>query len=1298
MINSNSKYLMVYCNVVGDRIYLIENENRIVIEFKYSEKGYYYVSINEINKKINDLICIEGNLQFYIKNNLYDAEFLKIGEEKDILKTIEICREKYYLTAFVDNQNYISVKCGFTEKFKREIDAEYNKLSEIFKSCYGYVDSISFENNTYDFQFKLNNENGDNIIISDIFSNYNHSCNIVLKNELEECVYFEEIIFDKRNYIFRIDIGKLDLENICGKKYNIYLKVNFYSYKLYIPLKIRLLDYKNNVFSSELVSVDNLNLISTLTYGEDNDLLSLMFNKPKIKVDLLDVQVLKETFEITTEISMEARYNINFIKDAFCIIKKRSSSISSKFNNYIIEGNIIKYYINKDDLYKTLNLGLWDIYVEICINSESYLIRLKNNSDIENKKNTIIFPLMKSETDNKVIKPYYTLDDHLSFEVMNEVEVSKVDYIKLLDNKIYIKGEIKSLQLDDVLIINEKVEFSIIDYNLEKINIEMDAEIKKIGNNLYGFNFSSRELSINMDNNFKNKIFTSKFSIFIKCRNIDYMLPLNIDYKNILIDKVDYNLKNENYKLLTKLIYKILCRILPIKKGSIVFQSFGGRSYSGNPKYMYEYLVKSGYKGKMIWALRNQFEDIPDPGKKVKIESLKYYYYLSRAEYVVSNLNMQDGVKKRKKMKFIQTWHGTPLKKISFDVPKNSPSYDKKFLKKFKKRVSKWDLLLAQNNYSKDRFKSAFKYDGLIDVIGHPINDILVENSEDTIMKIKDKIKIDKEKKVILYAPTWRDKSKYVLDLDLEELHNNLSDEYIILVKSHYFVNTSLDTDKYSGFVYDVSKYGDIQELILISDILITDYSSVMFDFAVTRKPMIFFAHDLDYYKSSLRGFYFDFEKVVPGPIVSTTLEVAQSINNIESISEIYHEKYNNFINEFIYLDDGRASERACISMFSLNSKKKDIFFLSFNIFGMGGTGRTVINTANYLANRGYNVELISVFGDKNDQYFGIDEKVKVTVLDKKKKSRVERILKSRRSSLINKKDEFYNQFSLLTDFKILKTLYGIKGGVVVSTRPGFNIMIAKYVKMRRFKVIAQEHLNFHIHPKELQSEIKKYYKKLDVIMTLTDADTNDYIKNIPALKNKIIKIPNAVPELKVNNDIKAKNQIIAAGRLVDQKGFDLLIKASKYIVKECPEWSIKIYGKGRDEQYLKCLIAENDLQKNVFLMGPSKNIEENMKESKIFVLSSRYEGFGMVIVEAMKVGIPVVSFDCPEGPREIITDGYDGVLVESENIKELANQVIRLIENEKLRQTLATRGRESVNRFDLSIIGSQWIKVLLDL
>ena len=150
----------------------------------------------------------------------------------------------------------------------------------------------------------------------------------------------------------------------------------------------------------------------------------------------------------------------------------------------------------------------------------------------------------------------------------------------------------------------------------------------------------------------------------------------------------------------------------------------------------------------------------------------------------------------------------------------------------------------------------------------------------------------------------------FELKLELDKLQKALGDEYILLVRTHYFISDNLDLSKYKGFAFDVSKYDDIAELYLISDILITDYSSVFFDFANLKRPILYYTYDLDKYENVLRGFYIDIHSEVPGPLLKTTDEIIDAIINIEDVKAEYKEKYDIFYERFCGIEDGDASKR----------------------------------------------------------------------------------------------------------------------------------------------------------------------------------------------------------------------------------------------------------------------------------------------------------------------------------------------------------------------------------------------------
>lgn len=374
------------------------------------------------------------------------------------------------------------------------------------------------------------------------------------------------------------------------------------------------------------------------------------------------------------------------------------------------------------------------------------------------------------------------------------------------------------------------------------------------------------------------------------------------------------------------------------------------------------------------------------------------------------------------------------------------------------------------------------------------------------------------------------------------------------------------------------------------------------------------------------------------------------------------------------------------------------IYFLIYNIYGMGGTVRTVLNITNYLADKGYDIEIISVFRRQRKPFFEINPKIKITVLHdviarKNNKSLWAKIINQLtkiKSFLIHKNEDAYKQFSLLTDLKLLLYIKSLKNGILVSTRPSLNLFVAKHASKNIIKV-GQEHVNFESHPDELKESIVKHYPKLDYLITLTEKDNENY-KELFKDKNVVIrKITNSIQNTDPIKSELTEKTVIAAGRLDYVKGYDLLIDAWVAVAQKHPDWKLKIFGSGAEKENLLKQIQDRHLYNNVFLMGPTKHLQEELKHASMLVVSSRMEGFGLVIAEAMQCGVPVVSFDCPHGPSEIIKHGEDGILVENGKIEQLGKEINNLIENEQLRKQLGMKAYDNIKRFSVDIIGEEW-------
>lgn len=373
-----------------------------------------------------------------------------------------------------------------------------------------------------------------------------------------------------------------------------------------------------------------------------------------------------------------------------------------------------------------------------------------------------------------------------------------------------------------------------------------------------------------------------------------------------------------------------LFRKMKQKDDWIVFESFVGRNYSGQPKYIYRYLQKNyGRKYKYIWIVNDKNLEIEGNCKKVKRFSLAYYYYMTRSKFWVNNMRQPHSLPKRKSQIMLETWHGTPLKKLVFDmddVHSANPHYKEIVYK----QTRGWDYLLSDNPFSTEKFQSCFRYDKeKILELGYPANDPLyAKDLKEQSEKIKKTLGLPLDKKVLLYAPTWRDDDfygageyKFNLALDLNRLKKELGEQYIVLLRMHYWVVDHLDLSGLEDFVYNVSGYSDITELYMISDICMTDYSSVFFDYANLKRPILFYMYDLEKYRDVLRGFYLDIEKELPGPILTDNDEVMEALKNIEGIEQAYRDKYNQFYERFCCIDDGNAAKRVCEKVFGKKDK-----------------------------------------------------------------------------------------------------------------------------------------------------------------------------------------------------------------------------------------------------------------------------------------------------------------------------------------------------------------------------------------
>ncbi|WP_217136035.1 bifunctional glycosyltransferase/CDP-glycerol:glycerophosphate glycerophosphotransferase [Leucobacter chinensis] len=351
-------------------------------------------------------------------------------------------------------------------------------------------------------------------------------------------------------------------------------------------------------------------------------------------------------------------------------------------------------------------------------------------------------------------------------------------------------------------------------------------------------------------------------------------------------------------------------------ENSVFFQSYLGEQATDSALALHKELRKTFRDMKLYWGVIDETVQLPEGAIPVLRYSREWFEVISRAQYLVNNVYFFTWFRKREYQTYIQTWHGTPLKKIGRSYWEDQQRSEF-WIRTMEEQAAGWDYLISPSRFASEKLVHEFRFKGQLLEVGYPRNDVLTLPDDQDTRAIRQRLGIPDGKRIVMYAPTWRDnksargwEAEIVTFLDLDKFSSELGDDVVILMRGHgHNARAGSKTDE-TETVIDVTYYPEINDLYRVADLVITDYSSVMFDYAVTKKPMVFFAPDLEQYGEGVRGFYLDYEDLIPGPLVEKAEDVAKTVQTMLLSSWQPDEKYERFYEQYCALNDGLASER----------------------------------------------------------------------------------------------------------------------------------------------------------------------------------------------------------------------------------------------------------------------------------------------------------------------------------------------------------------------------------------------------
>lgn len=755
-------------------------------------------------------------------------------------------------------------------------------------------------------------------------------------------------------------------------------------------------------------------------------------------------------------------------------------------------------------------------------------------------------------------------------------------------------------------------------------------------------------------------------------------------FRQTRISSTAQTIPEESIQFDKKQIYAEYLESLRVNKNIILYESFHGASISCNPLGIFKYLLtqQEHKKKKHIWVINSTY-DIPEELSSlsnvifVKHGSELYLRYLATAGYLINNNTFPAYFIRRSGQKYLNTWHGTPLKTLGIDIPQK-PFEHKNVLR----NILQCTHIIYPNKHTLEKFLASYQaqdiYTAKTSFTGYPRIDMMINATQEKKENIKKKLKINNGLPNILYAPTWRGElsSPHVDISKITDLITELSSVPAnLIISAHHLVNEKIKNINSEVNLIDASI--DTTETLSIVDLLITDYSSIMFDFLPQEKPILLYTYDLHSYKQN-RGLYLPVEDL-PFYKCANAKNIAKKVQDEIKTKQNYNKKHNDIITAFCPMEDGNSSKRATEFLFkdkgsdikNVNKKTKILFyagsFLSNGITSSFLRLAAELNKEKYSISLALDPWLMESYPQRMQKFYELPEKINilgrvsfpiankeeqylVTVFKnpedapcKKIKTKVERYYTREYNRL------YGNTFNVVLDFNG----YSYFWAALLSIGAKNSCSSAMWLHNDMMNEVNTKH--------PYLSHTLKLGNYFDMLVSVSKDINITNTKNISKAYNiddgKFVYARNIIDPSHIHKKSLAKNDkhiddwcedsivFYAAGRLSHEKGYETLIKAFHIACLKYDNIKLIIAGEGPERHLLEHLISQLNLSDKIKLIGYISNPYPLFKKANAFILSSKYEGQGIVVLEALTLDCPVISTNI-DGPREIINE-YGGILIE---------------------------------------------------